>query len=72
MASETGFRKPVCERAAFFVPVHMTSPVEGLGGDQSCGSGHEASILFPGGEKLMVDSRIAIEDLRKLLQVLRS
>ena len=66
------FVNPSAKEQLSFVPVHMTSPVEGLGGDRSCGSGHEASILFPGGEKLMVDSRIAIEDLRKLLQVLRS
>ncbi|GAL98590.1 hypothetical protein AA0312_2964 [Acetobacter tropicalis NRIC 0312] len=66
------FVNPSAKEQLSFVPVHMTSPVEGLGGDQSCGSGHEASIIFPGGEKLMVDSRIAIEDLRKLLQVLRS
>ncbi|WP_248846007.1 helix-turn-helix domain-containing protein [Acetobacter senegalensis] len=66
------FVNPSAKEQLSFVPVHVTSPVEGLGGDQSCGSGHEASILFPGGEKLMVDSRIAIEDLRKLLQVLRS
>ncbi|KXV61682.1 MULTISPECIES: IS66-like element accessory protein TnpA [Acetobacteraceae] len=67
-----GFVTPSAKEQLSFVPVHVTSPVEGLGGNPSCRSGHEASILFPGGEKLMVDSRIAIEDLRKLLQVLRS
>ncbi|MBS1002050.1 transposase [Acetobacter persici] len=67
-----GFVNPSAKEQLSFVPVHVTSRVEGLEGDPSCGSGQEASILFPGGETLMVDCRIAIEDLRKLLQVLRS
>lgn len=67
-----GFVTPSAKEQLSFVPVHVTSPVDGLGGNPSCRSGHEASILFPRGEKLMVDSRIPTEDLRKLLKALRS